>query len=205
MLVRKSLLIVDADPETAELVRTLASDSRIEFALSGDTGFRLARQESFDLYVVDEQLPDESGVHLCRRIRSFDRNTPIIFLSEGVSNGNQQAAVDAGANACIDRLDGLTRVGDTIVLLLRWAEDISLNSRIAELSAIRDSIEEKLIELDARAQQSAIKATLARERLMTVLAARQDVTDKAYRAFTAAGGTKAYFERWWPGVLNEVI
>ena len=202
---RKSLLIVDADPQTADLVRIVTPDCWTESAATAVTGLGLAKKETFDLYVVEERLPDGSGVHLCKQIRSFDRNTPIIFLFEGALNGDHRAAVDAGANACIDRMDGSSRLGDTIVLLLRWAEDISLNSRIAEITAIRDSIEEKLIELDGRAEQSTRKAKLARDRLMAVFARRQDVTEKAYRAFTAAGGTKAYFARWWPNVLNEVI
>src|SRR5262249_31128169 len=153
----------------------------------------------------DERLPDGSGVHLCKQIRSFDCNTPIIFLFEGALNGDHQAALDAGANACIDRMDGTSRLGDTIFVLLRWAEDISLNSRIGEITAIRDSIEEILVELEARAEQSSLQANLARGRLITALAGRCDVTDKAYRAFTAAGGTRACFERWWPNVLNEVV
>jgi len=202
---RKSLLIVDSNPQTSDLVRILPADCRTRSAFNSETGLSLAKQETFDLYVVAEGLPDGSGVLLCRQIRGFDFNTPIIFLFEGARDGNHLQAVEAGANACIDRMDGSSRVGDTIILLLRWAEDISLNSRIAEITAIRDSIEEKLIELDGRAEQSTRKAKLARDRLMAVFARRQDVTEKAYRAFTAAGGTKAYFERWWPNVLNEVI
>lgn len=201
---RRNLLIVDADPDTADLVTVLSPDCRAITAVNAERGLSLARQETFDLYLVDEGLPDGSGVDFCKQIRSFDGTTPIIFLFDGDSGGHHQA-VEAGANACIDRADGLSRLGDTLVLLLRWAEDISLNSRIAEIAAIRDSIEENLRELDSRAQVSNHTAQLARIRLVTVLAGREDVTDKAYRAFIAAGGTKAYFERWWPNVLNEVI
>ena len=201
---RRNLLIVDADPDTADLVTVLSPDCRAITAVNAERGLSLARQETFDLYLVDEGLPDGSGVDFCKQIRRFDGTTPIIFLFDGDSDGHHQA-VESGANACIDRADGLSRLGDTLVLLLRWAEDISLNSRIAEIAAIRDSIEENLRELDSRAQVSNHTAQLARIRLVTVLAGRQDVTDKAYRAFIAAGGTKAYFERWWPNVLNEVI
>ena len=201
---RRNLLIVDADPDTADLVTVLSPDCRAITAVNAERGLSLARQETFDLYLVDEGLPDGSGVDFCKQIRGFDGTTPIIFLFDGDSDGHHQA-VESGANACIDRADGLSRLGDTLVLLLRWAEDISLNSRIAEIAAIRDSIEENLRELDSRAQLSNHTAQLARIRLVTVLAGREDVTDKAYRAFIAAGGTKAYFERWWPNVLNEVI
>jgi DNA-binding response OmpR family regulator len=202
---QKSLLIIDADQEIADLVRACFLDCRTTLAANTEAGLSLARRAIFDLYLINDSLPDGTGPGLCKQLRSFDRNTPIIVLFKGSPDDRHQAAVDAGANACIDKLDGLSRLGDTVVLLLRWAEDISLNSRIAEIAAIRDSIEEELIELDGRAAVSNSNAQLARIRLMNVLAGRQEVTEKAYRAFIAAGGTKAYFDRWWPTVLNEVI
>jgi hypothetical protein len=99
----------------------------------------------------------------------------------------------------------LRRLGDTVSLLFRWSEDISLNSRIAEIAAIRDSIDENLAGLASRAGQFVHRARLARARSMIALAGQQEVIDKAYEAFTAGGGTRAHFQRWWPQVLDEVI
>ena len=200
----KTLLIVTSDPGLGTLVSDLLPRCRIEIGATANQGFVLARKSAFDLYIVDGSLAGGTAIHLSKRIRGFDRNTPVIFLADSAVDG-RQAAIDAGANACLDKLDGLSRLADTILLLFRWSEDISLNSRIAEIGAIRDSIDEGLSDLDSRARHSAHKAHVARERLMTVLAERHDVTHKAYVAFTAAGGTRAYFERWWPYVLNEVI
>ena len=38
-----------------------------------------------------------TGVDLCRQIRQFDNNTPIIFCSGAVSNVDRQEALSAGA------------------------------------------------------------------------------------------------------------
>ena len=201
----KTILIVTSDPGLGELVEHLLPRCRIEIVATANQGFLLAGKSAFDLYIVDGSLPGGTAIHLSKRIRGFDHNTPVIFLADPPVDGDHQAAIDAGANACLDKSDGSSRLVDTIRLLFRWSEDISLNSRIAEIAAIRDSIDERLSELNSRGRHSAHKAHVARERLMTGLAERRDVTQKAYEAFTAAGGTRAYFERWWPYVLNEVI
>jgi len=46
-----------------------------------DEGLRLAQQQDFDLYILDNWMPDKSGVELCRAIRAFDPYTPILFYS----------------------------------------------------------------------------------------------------------------------------
>src|SRR5262245_54712834 len=42
-------------------------------------GLRLAQQQDFDLYILDNWLPDKSGVELCRAIRAFEPYTQILF------------------------------------------------------------------------------------------------------------------------------
>ncbi len=44
----------------------------------------LARIERFACYVIDHQLLDGTGVELCRQIRAFDSQTPILICSAEV-------------------------------------------------------------------------------------------------------------------------
>ena len=57
-----------------------------------------AKREHFGLYLIDNLLPDGTGIDLCREIRTFDRHTPIIFCSGFTDDSNQRMAFDAGAN-----------------------------------------------------------------------------------------------------------
>jgi Response regulators consisting of a CheY-like receiver domain and a winged-helix DNA-binding domain len=57
-----------------------------------------AKREHFNLYLIDHLLPDGTGIDLCREIRTFDRDTPIIFCSGFADDAHERMAFDAGAN-----------------------------------------------------------------------------------------------------------
>ncbi len=52
----------------------------------------------FDLYVLDNWLPDGSGIDLCERIRSLGTKAPILFTSAIGQRHDIDAAIEAGAN-----------------------------------------------------------------------------------------------------------
>jgi DNA-binding response OmpR family regulator len=65
--------------------------------------------ERFDLYVLDASLPDLDGFELCRRMRAFDPETPILFFSGAAYEADKKRGIEAGANAYVIKpdLDGL--------------------------------------------------------------------------------------------------
>lgn len=54
--------------------------------------------ESFDLYVLDNWLPDGSGIELCQTIRDMSHSQPIIFTSAIGQRHEIDRAVAAGAD-----------------------------------------------------------------------------------------------------------
>ena len=67
--------------------------------------------ERFDLYLLDSRLPDIDGFDLCRRMRDFDHDTPILFFSGAAYAADKKKGIDAGANAYVIKpdIDGLVR------------------------------------------------------------------------------------------------
>jgi DNA-binding response OmpR family regulator len=65
--------------------------------------------ERFDLYVLDASLPDLDGFELCRRMRAFDPDTPILFFSGSAYEADKKRGIEAGADAYVIKpdLDGL--------------------------------------------------------------------------------------------------
>ncbi|MDQ3818336.1 MAG: response regulator [Acidobacteriota bacterium] len=53
--------------------------------------------ERFDLYVIDQEFPDRTGLELCTKLRELDTHVPIIFYAGGPDK--RVEALGAGAQA----------------------------------------------------------------------------------------------------------
>jgi DNA-binding response OmpR family regulator len=96
---RKRILLVGDREGGWELVVLKLREYEFSFARDFDQGLRLAWREDFDLYILDNELPDRYGVELCRVIRSFDPHTPILFCSAVAHERNIREALRSGAQA----------------------------------------------------------------------------------------------------------
>lgn len=66
-----------------------------EYALSGDEGIAILKQQSVDVVLMDGHLIDEYGSEVIARMRAKGINTPVIMFS---SNEQQnRAGIEAGA------------------------------------------------------------------------------------------------------------
>ena len=95
------VLYIEDHEDTRELV-TLVLEQKCYEVVTGSTiksGVALAASQKFDLYLLDSWLPDGSGLELCRRIREFDKATPIIFYSAAAYESDRVEAIRSGAQA----------------------------------------------------------------------------------------------------------
>jgi len=63
------------------------------------------RTEHFDLYLLDLRLPDADGFELCRQIRDYDPQTPILFFSGAAYEADKKKGIEAGANGYVIKPD----------------------------------------------------------------------------------------------------
>jgi len=191
---RNHVLCVDDDAEACQVLSTTLPLLNFTFAHSFAAGFQLIRSPVFDLYLLDEWLPDPSGVELCRQIRKFDANTPVVILSPAGYPGHPDAALEAGATAYLDMPADFVRLESTVIGLIQQAEVRSLNARAAEAAALRDEINQHLAEIDARLKENAEIAMRAIDHLLRA---------RAYVAFSDSGGARSHFEKLWREVLAD--
>src|SRR5215831_16441688 len=95
------ILFVEDHEDSWEIVELTLAECKLTFARNFDDGLRLARQGYFDLYIyiMDNWLPDGSGIGLCRAIREFYPYTPILFYSAAAYERDIQEALRSGAQA----------------------------------------------------------------------------------------------------------
>jgi DNA-binding response OmpR family regulator len=94
---RNRILLVEDVDDARGLCEVTLAEYTVICASDFDEGLRLAQQQDFDLYILDNWLPEKSGVELCRAIRGFDPHTPILFYSAAAYERDIKEAIRAGA------------------------------------------------------------------------------------------------------------
>ncbi len=99
------ILIAEDDQDIRELVAlTLQFNGHdVVSAVDGAQAVDKARNEEFDLILMDVRMPRMTGYEACRVLRQMDatRNIPIIFLSAKGQEAEIQAGMEAGATQYI--------------------------------------------------------------------------------------------------------
>ena len=102
---RRRILYTEDDADTRELIRFVFTRRGFEIvcAESGAEALELAKVEPFDLFLVDNWMPEITGVELTRHIRAFNQITPILFYSGAAHDQDKQAALNAGAQGYLTK------------------------------------------------------------------------------------------------------
>jgi DNA-binding response OmpR family regulator len=96
--VRKRILCVEDDRDTCEVLRFVMTDYDFTAVHTVGEAHPLIDAGEFDLYVLDNWLPDGSGVELCEHIRSSGTRAPILFTSAIGQRQDIDHAIQAGAD-----------------------------------------------------------------------------------------------------------
>jgi CheY-like chemotaxis protein len=120
------ILYSEDNPDSRELMCLLLAREGFETVCpdTSDEVLKAAREGAFDAYILDNWTPGISGIELCKKIRQFDPDTPIIFYSAAVFPQDKEEARAAGAQAYIDKPAGIDGVVDTIRSTLSAARQV---------------------------------------------------------------------------------
>ena len=94
------ILLVEDEVKLARFLELeLTSEGyQITVAHEGIEGLTIARENSFDLLMLDWMVPGLSGIEICRRLRSTGSKVPIILLTAKDEVADRVAGLDAGAD-----------------------------------------------------------------------------------------------------------
>src|SRR5215210_2983166 len=120
----RQVLFVDDTADTRDLVEfSLQSEGfTVISAQTADEGLGLARTKPFALILLDIGLPDKDGLELCREIRRFDQQTPILFYTAFAELLDQEEAAKAGAQGTLRKPEDTARIGEAARKLIGEAE-----------------------------------------------------------------------------------
>lgn len=130
------LLLEDDLILSAELCRFLESNNfNCDKIYDGETFLRQIRNSTYDLYLLDINVPKINGLDVCQTIRSFDKNTPIIIIS---------AYGDIS-----DKKDAFTRLADDYLVKPFQFEELLLRiNSLLRRKAPSDNSDQDILRID---------------------------------------------------------
>ncbi|MEM9797237.1 MAG: response regulator transcription factor [Pseudomonadota bacterium] len=102
----KKILLVDDDDDLRDALAeqlVMTEDFDVFEADSGATGMSRAKEQLYDLIVLDVGLPDTDGRELCRLMRKQGVKCPIVMLTGHDTDADTILGLDAGANDYIPK------------------------------------------------------------------------------------------------------
>lgn len=149
-----NILLIEDNKDMRLFVRELLiKHYKVEVAVNGEAGLRMAIANLPDLIITDLMMPKMNGIELCKRLKS-DVNTshiPVIMLTAKAGMENKIEGLETGAD------DYLTKPFEGKELLVRTKNLIEQRQRLRELFSGRNvridpkkvtvtSVDEKFLE-----------------------------------------------------------
>ncbi|NTU91402.1 MAG: response regulator [Chlorobiaceae bacterium] len=102
---KRSILIAEDNPDNQVLISAFLNDSPhdVDMAVNGSEAVDKFRSRTYDLVLMDIQMPVMDGYEATRRIRSYEKEsgadrTPILALTAHATTEERQKCLDAGCD-----------------------------------------------------------------------------------------------------------
>ncbi len=146
------VLIVEDERNLAETLREMLKQNRFDsdIAADGETGLAYARENAYDLVILDVMLPKRSGFSVVEELRKDGNATPVLMLTAKSSVEDYVHGLDLGADYYLTKpfemqellacVRALTRRRGEIVMDTLTFGDLVLNMSTCELMCGERSI-----------------------------------------------------------------
>jgi DNA-binding response OmpR family regulator len=118
------ILIVEDEPDIAMGLEEDLTNNGFAVAVAGDgdVALRLARQEQWDLILLDVMLPRRDGFEVCRQLRRDGVRTPIILLTAKTHEAEKVLGLELGADDYVTKPFSMRELRARIQAVLRRLE-----------------------------------------------------------------------------------
>jgi len=146
------ILLVEDEPAIAEAVtyalRSAGYD--VDHKGNGTEALTAAREEHYDLMVLDLLLPGLPGVDLCRTLRA-ESDLPIVMLTASDTEGDRVTGLEAGADDYVTKPFSVSELVSRVRALLRRRDlDRTSNTNVVRVGGVRLDFARLSATLDGR-------------------------------------------------------
>jgi DNA-binding response OmpR family regulator len=127
-----NILIVEDEVKLSSAIRKgLESEGySVSVASTGEEGFFLISNQSFDLLILDVMLPGRDGVEILTALRKRDISTPVLFLTSKDSVEDRVRGLEAGADDYLVKPFAFSELVARIRALSRRAHRVDVITRL---------------------------------------------------------------------------
>jgi DNA-binding response OmpR family regulator len=120
------ILLVEDDPDITNMVRTFLNFERhtVETLSNGLDAHTHLKTFTYDLIILDWQLPGMDGVDICKHYRNALGKTPVLMLTGKHSVNDKIAGLDSGADDYLTKPFDMRELGARIRAMLRRPEQL---------------------------------------------------------------------------------
>lgn len=94
------ILLVEDDENLASILSNLLSQHNylLDVSTDGEMGWDMVNAVSYDLVLLDVELPKLDGISLCRRLRQHHQHLPVMLMTVRDSMTDKLVGLDSGAD-----------------------------------------------------------------------------------------------------------
>ena len=138
---KKQILVVEDNVVNQKVavgqLRNLGYDADV--AGNGAEALEVSRRQSYDLILLDCQMPDMDGYDVARTIRSMEtagRHVPIVAMTAHTMDGEREKCLAAGMDDYITKPVSMQRLGGVLVRWLGAREEVVDTEKMAGLQQL---------------------------------------------------------------------
>lgn len=147
--IQPKILVVDPDPRIRRFLASgleLGNLSAVD-AAEGNEAIRLATLKSFDLIILELELPDMDGSRVLERIRAWS-NIPILVLSGRATIEEKVRLFELGADDYVTKPFSMEELLARTKALLRRAAQQAFRESILEVGRLKINFSSKTVFVD---------------------------------------------------------
>ncbi len=122
----QSILIVEDEPETAEIFRLIMEKAGFKALVCREvvSAIRVLNTETPSAIILDLMLPDIHGLELCRYVRrdTSQPDVPIVIVSAAAKQNTINQAMEVGADVFLGKPFSMRDLVRVVSSLVRWHE-----------------------------------------------------------------------------------
>jgi len=160
------ILVVEDNPSISSFIEKGLKEQSyaVDIADDGKEGFYLATTNTYDMIILDIMIPFMSGIELCKELRKYKIDTPILMLTAKDDSEDIIEGLDSGADDYMTKPFVLKELHARIRALTRRtpSQSTTITFKDLELDIVNKSVKRENKEIELTAKEFAILELLVK-------------------------------------------